>query len=413
MFGDTPLVMVDSTEGLEALVAHLETLPVIGVDTESDSFHSYREKLCLIQVSDDEKDYIIDPLKIDDMSALGRVLANPDVIKVLHGADYDVVCMQRDYGFRIRGLFDTGIAAMFLGHSRFGLADLVERYFGHTIDKKYQRYDWSKRPLPADVLDYARGDTHWLLAIHELMHRHLVKVRRVRAVAEECKRLERKKWSAPRDEVAWLRVKGVSALDDDEKRVYKYVWEYREGEAERQDRPTFKVIPGDLLLKLARRKPTTDSELERIMGRRTKLQKRYGSGLLAAVREGVDADWDIPRVPRPRRVKSKDPVKLKGRAAERMFLALKDWRNQTVDDNDPPLNPLVVANNTTLKTIAAALPETLEELEALSEVRRWQVRHYGEALLQVVADNRKLAESEPQDDAPKKKRRRRRKKKTS
>ena len=146
MFGDTPLIMVESDAALRDAVARLRLAPVLGVDTESDSFHHYQEKVCLVQISDLSTDYVIDPLAVSDMSPLGELFANPDVVKIFHGADYDVVSLKRDFGYRFSNLFDTMIASQFLGLPRIGLADLIHQYFGHVIDKKYQRHDWAERP---------------------------------------------------------------------------------------------------------------------------------------------------------------------------------------------------------------------------------------------------------------------------
>ena len=139
--------MVEDFETMAKVAEKLCCSPVIGIDTESDSFYHYREKVCLIQFSDAENDYIVDPLVIEDLSPLASVISDPNVVKVLHGADYDVVCLRRDFGFQFKNVFDTLIAAQLIGLPRFGLSDLVETYFGYAMDKSFQRYNWSKRPL--------------------------------------------------------------------------------------------------------------------------------------------------------------------------------------------------------------------------------------------------------------------------
>ena len=179
MFGDTQLIMVEDDEALIAAVDSMRGAPVVGVDTEADSFHSYQEKVCLVQLSDLNRDYIVDPLKVADMSPLGEIMADPATIKVLHGADYDIVSLKRDFGFQFDNVFDTMISAQFLGFDGVGLADLIRRFFGHKIDKKFQRHDWSKRPLLPEHLDYARGDTHWLPALRELLELFLRRIGRV------------------------------------------------------------------------------------------------------------------------------------------------------------------------------------------------------------------------------------------
>jgi ribonuclease D len=195
VFHGTPLIMVEDTEALEDMVRTLEKAPVIGIDTESDSSYSYQEKVCLIQLSNRDTDWIVDPLKVKDLSALGPLLSNPDIVKVLHGADYDIVCLKRDFGFEFRNLYDTLIAAQLLGMERIGLADLIERYFGIELDKQYQRHNWALRPLRPEHLDYARGDTHWMVAVHWLTSRKLRQVGRMRHMREECRLLEQREWA--------------------------------------------------------------------------------------------------------------------------------------------------------------------------------------------------------------------------
>ncbi|MBM4367112.1 MAG: ribonuclease D, partial [Deltaproteobacteria bacterium] len=133
MFGQTPLVLVETPESLADCVSALSRARVIGVDTESDSMHHYREKVCLVQVSDLHTDFVIDPLAVD-LAPLGAVLASRDIVKVFHGADYDVVCLKRDFGFELRNIFDTMIASQFLGLPRIGLADLVGTWWGVELD---------------------------------------------------------------------------------------------------------------------------------------------------------------------------------------------------------------------------------------------------------------------------------------
>ena len=149
---DSPLVMVEDADALAKMCERLKARSVIGVDTESDSMHHFQEKVCLIQISDVDTDYIVDPLAVKDLSPLGEIINDPKVLKVLHGADYDIVSLKRDYGFTFRNLFDTMIAAQFLGFVKFGLADLVRDTFGVFMDKKFQTHDWASRPLLGEHL---------------------------------------------------------------------------------------------------------------------------------------------------------------------------------------------------------------------------------------------------------------------
>ncbi len=379
--------MVEDEPTLREVVDRLERSRVIGIDTESDSSYAYQEKVCLIQVSDLEYDYIIDPLAIDDTSSLGPVLANPEIVKVLHGADYDIACLDRDYGFRFRGLFDTLVAAQLIGMERIGLADLIDRYFGITIDKQYQRHNWGLRPLEPEHVAYARGDTHFLLALHEIMLRTVKRRGRLRHLREECRLLQHKRWTGRgHDPEGWVDLKGASDLDATGMRVLRRLYEFRDGQARRQDRPVYKVIPDGVLVDLAEHRPDDREALDKLFPRKQAMRRRYGSGLLSAIRKGLD-DPDV-EIPQKRRRKKTRPrtalrTRLRGRQAERVMASLKQWRNELVE-REPGLTPFTVASNSTLKWIASLRPQSLEELEQVPEVRKWQVADFGEEILALL-----------------------------
>lgn len=406
MFGDTPLVMIEDDAALEELCQRLLTQPVIGVDTEADSFHHYKERLCLIQVSDPDQDYIIDPLKIDGLGPLAKVLEAPDVVKVLHGGDYDVVSLKRDYDIQIRNIFDTMIAAQFLAMKGIGLADLIKRFFGHIIDKKYQRHDWTRRPLLPEHLDYARGDTHFLLALREVLTLRLKRARRLAAHSEECALLEEREWKRSEDESErFLRVKGSKTLDDTGLRVLRAVWRFRDEEAARKDRPAFKVVPGPVLLKIAHKRPTTEAQLDAVIRSGSSLRRRYGEGLLKAVAAGLADTEPLPAKKSSKREKSPPRGREDAPAMDRLLAPLKAWRNEVVSTRRLP--PVAVASNGLLKEIARVAPQDVKTLATVPGIRRWQVRDYGAELLEVLNSV----------DAPppkaKKKRRRRRKSSSS
>ncbi len=384
MFEDTPLVMVETPEALADLVERLSGARAIALDTESDSSHAYQEKVCLLQISDLETDYIVDPLAIGDISALAPVLADPDIIKVLHGADYDIVCLKRDFSFRIRGLFDTLVAAQLLGLERIGLADLVGRYFGIELDKAFQRHNWALRPLLPEHIEYARGDTHFLLAVREIMERELRRERRWRHHREECAVLERRRWHGrTQDPDAWREARGVQDLDDTGRRVLRALWRYRDAQARKMDRPVYKVIPDDVLMELAEVRPETERELDGVINPKSAMRRRHGRSFLKLVKEGLEDRTPLPG-PKERERKEKPKTelrtRLRGRTADRVLAELKQWRTEVIARN-PRLNSFSVASNGQLKAIAAYRPRTLEELSQVPEVRRWQVRDYGDELL--------------------------------
>jgi ribonuclease D len=409
MFGDTPLVMVESDAALRDAVDRLRKATVLGIDTESDSFHHYQEKVCLVQISDDEADFVIDPLSIDDMSPLGDLMADPNTVKIFHGADYDVVSLKRDYGYRFSNLFDTMIASQFLGLPRIGLADLIGQYFGHVIDKRYQRHDWAARPLEFEHLEYARGDTHWLPALREILSSKLQRAGRLRPVLEECKMMEGREWQGRvHDPADFLRVKGSRQLDEPGQRVLRALYAYRDQEAASMDRPAFKVIPDPVLLDIARTRPTTMDGVAAMMRRGSGLVRRHGSRLADTVIAGLADETPIAGPAAREHVPSGGPTMLRGRDAERLLNRLKEWRNDIVGRGNN-VAPITIAANGLLKEITRRAPRTLEELAAVPEIRDWQLETHGAALVKLV--NEVLdssATAAPAGDGPAKKKRRRR-----
>jgi ribonuclease D len=381
MFGKTPLVMVEDNAALVAMVDKVRGVPVVGVDTEADSFHAFQEKVCLVQLSDLETDYIIDPLKIDDMSPLGEIMADPRTVKIFHGADYDIVSMKRDFGCAFVNVFDTMISAQFLGFDKVGLADLIRRFFGHIIDKKYQRHDWAKRPLFEEHLSYARGDTHWLPAIREMLLIDLKRSGRLEAVAEECDIVQERVWQGrTNSEADFLRVKNIKDLTVEDLRVLRAVWGYRNGKAKAANRPAFKLIPDPFLIGLAKVKPLDSTEMNKLARKGSSMLRRHGDALLAAVKEGIADQRPIPEVPKTARSR----VPRGGPGVDRYLNPLKDWRNNKVKATG--VAPVAVANNTLLKEVARLTPVDIEALANVPGIRKWQVKAWGEELLAVVAD---------------------------
>ncbi|MCB9668186.1 MAG: HRDC domain-containing protein [Alphaproteobacteria bacterium] len=378
--------MVEDEEALARLVKALEAAPVIAVDTESNSMYAYQERVCLLQFSVLDSDWIVDPLAVDDLSSLAAVLADPDKPTVLHGADYDIRCLKRDYGFQIRGLFDTLIAAQMLGMQKIGLADLLVRFFGVEVDKQFQRHDWGRRPLLTEHLDYARGDTHFLIALRELLLRRLDRAGRIPHVVEECRIMEDLEPNdRPFDPDDAFKLKGIRGLDDGALRVLRKLYAFREQQAEAMDRPTFKVIPNQTLIDLARLKPKADDDLGKVLSSRSSIRRRWGRGLLDAVTAGLADDSPVStEPPKPPRTRRKGPrPRLTGRQADRATEALKQWRNRLCDEN-PRYTSHNVLSNGTLRKLATARPFDLEEMAAIPEVRSWQVRDFGSAVLAVL-----------------------------
>jgi ribonuclease D len=359
-----PLV-VDDAKPFADLTKRLRKQPRIALDTEAASYHRYYDRIYLVQVSSEAETAVIDPLAVKDLAPIGEMLADPDVEIVFHDADYDLRVLDRDYGFHARNLFDTRVAAQLLGEPGVGLGALLEKYFDVQVDKKMQRADWSRRPLTDEMIHYAAGDTTFLLALRDTLAAKLEKAGRMAWAREEFARLEHLRWTTSNDGQSFLRVKGAKKLPPRSLAILRAVHQWRDGKAGELDRAPFRVLGNDAMITLAKAAPTTASALQRIRGVPDSAARRYSDELLAAVRQGLDTPEDkYPKVERGKRPKMT-------RATEAAFERLKSYRNRRA--RVVGIEAGVFCPNGTLQAIARAAPKTVDELEAIDELRDWQI----------------------------------------
>jgi ribonuclease D len=281
--------LVADPEALARFREALRAVPVVALDTESNSFHVYRERVCLVQVSTPAGDWVLDPLAVD-LSTLGELLCDGRET-VLHGADYDVRCLRREWGWRLPNLFDTMLAARRLGHAGLGLSAMVEASFGVRLSKAFQRSDWGRRPLTAEQLAYAALDTRYLLPLRERLVGELA----ARGALEEARReFARAATVEPRERVfdpeGFQRMKGARELPGQGLRVLRALWLAREERARAADRPPFKVLGDHTLLELARRRPRTESALRAVPGITPSVLRRMGDAIQGAVAAGEERE---------------------------------------------------------------------------------------------------------------------------
>ena len=371
--------VVTTSAGLAEAVRRASDHPRVAVDLESNGFHRHPEHICLVQLAVAGSVYIIDPLAIEDMSPLGRLMADGRVEKVMHSADYDIRSLDRDWGFHVAPLFDTSIASAFLGSARLGLAAVLKEHLGIelTKTKSMQRSDWTRRPLSNESLEYAADDVLHLAALRDELAANLAKLSRLEWVKEECERLSRVRSQPPDPEWAFLSVKGRSALDPRGLAVLRSLHRFREQEALRRNTPPFKIIPNGKLVELAG-SPERDPAAVGGLG-------RFGRGadmgrLRAAIHEGLkEGPVRLPKRGKP------DTPRLgpweRDQVAARLQ-KLKDWRADkgAALGIDPPL----VWPTVSLERIAR-LPQSLEEEIAGPDVRAWQAGEFGASLGMLVA----------------------------
>ena len=370
----TPPVLISEKPAFEAMLRRLASEPRLAVDTESNSLYAYQERVCLLQVSVPGVDYLVDPLASPELGELRSVFADPSIEKVLHACEYDVICLRRDFGFQLPNLFDTMWAARILGWPRVGLADILKERFDVTLDKRWQRYNWGKRPLPADALAYAQLDTHYLLRLRDIQMKELEKLDRVEEAQEVFADLARSE-AAPRDEASagdgFWRVKGAYDLDPASRAVLRELYLYRESEARRLDRPPFKIIGDRTLVALAASRPARLDHLRRVPGMTEVQIERHGRHVLRAVARGNQV-----QPPRPSPRTGLDPA-----VADR-YERLRAWRKGVAARRGVDAD--VVVSNAALMALARRNPRDASALEGIDGLGPWRRRTYGEPILEAL-----------------------------
>jgi len=368
----------DTPQKLAAFIDAVRRESRVAVDTEAASFHRYRDRIYLLQVSSATQTALIDPLAVTDLGPVGALLGDPRLEKVFHDADYDLRVLDRDYGFRAARLFDTRIAAQLAGEPAIGLAALLEKYAGVKLDKEHQKADWSLRPLTPPMLAYAAADTHYLLSLRDALEQRLRELGRFAWAEEEFKELESLRWTglAEGDEEGFLRLKGAKALNPRSLAALRELHRWRESVAEREDKAPFRIIGNDALLGVARALPAAQADLSRVKELPPSLARRHGTALLEAVaRARALADHQLPRIerrPRPQRDSGFDA------RLEKLKLA----RNAVATTLG--LDAGVLCGRTTLEAVTRAKPGNRAELEAIPELHRWQISVLGDALLDAL-----------------------------
>ena len=371
--------VIADQSAFDALVADLAREPLLAVDTEAASFHRFEDRVYLLQISSRERTAVVDPLAVQSLERFAGLLSDPAIEVIFHDADYDLRLLERQYGIRAARLFDTRVAAQFLNEPGIGLAALLDKYFGVTLNKKYQRADWSARPLSTEMLAYAATDTRHLPALRDELRAQLAARGRLAWVEEEFALLEGVAW-APADpaEPGYLRLKGAKALKGRELALLRALYDWREATARRLDRASFRILNNEPLFEMARQPPRTLEELQRVRGVGPETIARRGSEILDAIEQAMAIpERDLPRLPRPMR-RAPDP------AADARLERLKAARNIIAQRLD--LAPGVTCPNGTLEEIAKRAPTTVEELDSIPSLRRWQRKEFGKELLAVLPE---------------------------
>ena len=378
---EASFLYLDTVGGVERFTSEISATREIALDTEGASFHRFVDRIYLLQLSTRQHHAVIDPLPIGVPSGLGALLEDPSVEVVFHDADYDLRLLQQDYGWSVRTIFDTRIAAQLLGYTAFGLAALLERFFEVKLDKKHQRADWSMRPLTEGMLDYAAQDTRHLLQLRDQLASELERMGRTAWAREEFSLLEGTRWQDEAPGMSYLRLKGARDLSRRELAVLRELVPWRDAVAGSLDRATFRVLGNEQLLDIARTQPRTKEALGKVKGMPRAVLEQRGAELLDAVRRALAVpETELPKFPRAARW-DRDPE------FDARVSALKTARDAAAKRLQ--LDPGVLCSRDRLEAVARRNPATVEEVAEVNELRRWQVAELAEAFVEALAPHRK------------------------
>lgn len=358
---------------LRTLADTLRGTPLLAVDTESNSLYAYYEHVCLIQLSTREHDYIVDPLALDDLSSLGDVLADPATEIVFHAAEYDIISLKRDFGFRFSRVFDTMLAARICGWPQVGLGPILEEQFGVRAEKKFQRADWSVRPLPAEQLLYAQMDTHYLPVLRDRLAGELGALRRTEEAREIFAALPDLPPAAYEfDPEGYWRMHGAQKLPRSQMAVVRELYLVRDALARRRDLPAFRIFTDKALIELAQLRPRRPVDLDTVRGLAAGQARRYGDSILDAIARGEQARPPAP----PRRRPPPD------QAIQDRYETLHTWRKERAAERGVESD--VIMPRETLWALARQVPRQIEELDNIPGLGPWRRTEYGDELIALL-----------------------------
>jgi ribonuclease D len=365
----SPPIWVATQSELHALVKELSQHSNVAVDTESNSLYAYHEQVCLIQFSTTDTDYLVDPLALDSISVLEKIFASPKIEKIFHAAEYDLICLKRDFDFSVTNIFDTRWAVRVLGYAKDGLDGLLGEKFNVKVNKKYQKADWGKRPLSAEQINYARLDTHYLLPLKDMLQAELEEKDLLQLAREDFERACDVEIPAVKP-VLWERVANNHSFSARDLTILKEVLECRERIAADLDRPTFKVIGDKILLEIAHLPPQHLDDLFGL-GLSHKQVKLWGRDILQAVEKGQTAPV----------VKPQQPERPDDAFLSRLD-ALKTWRKNAA--RKMKVESDVVLPRQLMEVIAENAPRSIPELSDLLSGSAWRMARFGPQILKAV-----------------------------
>jgi len=369
-------MIIDSISKLRELTSELAEQRIIGVDLESDSMYHFKEKVCLIQIASTQATAIIDPLQIKNLSLLEPLFRRADIQKVFHGADYDVRSLYRDFRIAVNNLFDTELACRFLGFKESGLNAVLKKKYSIQLDKKNQRKDWSKRPLPEDMVAYAAKDVHYLIPLAESLQQELIQKGRLSWVQEECNTLSGVRPAPVDSEPLFLGFKGAGKLGPKGLAVLEELLQLRRKIARQQDRPLFRIIGNKSILMLAEARPLSRRKLPETGALGSKQVDRYGKDVIAAVKKALHRPAkDLPKY--PRKTAPMVPAIVAKRVKE-----LRNWRDLLAKKLQ--IDPAIICTRAQISALAVQRPQNVDSLTKNNDLKTWQIAEFGKDIVDIL-----------------------------
>jgi ribonuclease D len=367
---------IDRSEQVASLGRTLAAAPLLALDTEAAGYHRYHDRLCVVQVSTREETFVIDALAAE-IAPLGEVFASGANETILHDADFDLRLLGRDHGIRVANLFDTKVAAQLLGETTLGLAGLVEKHLGVRLDKKHQRADWARRPLPAELIEYAGEDTRHLPSLRDMLRSRLVELDRLRWAQEEFRLREAMAPSPSENGAGWQRIKNTRDLTPRQYGALRELFLWRDEVARERDVAPFRVLANETLVMVARNMPAGNSALAALDGITPLIVSRHGADLLNAVERARRLpEIDLPVRARGPRRPPPDPQ------FDALVERLRGVRDRVADEIGLERGFLMPRQQ--LEEIARRKPEATHDLRDVPDIRAWQIEVMGDALLDAL-----------------------------
>jgi ribonuclease D len=373
---ETSYQVIDTISGLENVSRILEKEKAVAVDLEADSMYHFKYKVCLVQMATEKSTIVVDPLQVKDLSPLKSLFSNPDIKKIFHGADYDVRSLYRDFNIEINNLFDTELACRFMGNEGTSLEAVLRKYLNINLDKKYQKKDWSKRPLPQEMIDYAARDVKYLLTLAEICEKELKSKGRFAWVLEECDYLSKVRPVLSGKEPLFLKFKGAGRLKSRSLGVLEALLQFRKNVAEKKDKPLFKIFGNNSIMEIATEKPVTLRRLKGIKVLSGKQIHISGNDLI----EVVAGALKIPERKLP--VYPKKKASVLSYEVPKRIKTLKSWRASKARALE--INPGIICNNALITSIAIQNPVDRRTIGRIKEMKNWQKKEFSREIVEVL-----------------------------